>query len=62
VHHPAAVVTAYSSHPKTKKQQTFEVWQPCRAAMSKRPNTPSDGTKTNGAKTHPEAEILPTTT
>jgi hypothetical protein len=39
----------------------LKVWQPRRAARSKRPNTPSDGTKTNGPKTHPKAEALPTT-
>jgi hypothetical protein len=37
--------------------QTVKVWQPRRAARSKRPNTPSDGTKTNGAVTHPETEV-----
>jgi hypothetical protein len=42
------------------KQKAFKVWQPRRAARSKRPNTPSNGTKTNGAVTHPETEVLPT--
>jgi hypothetical protein len=43
-------------------KETFKVWQPRRAARSKQPNTlPADGTKTEGAETHPEAEVLPTT-
>jgi hypothetical protein len=42
-------------------KQTFKVWQPRRGLLeSQRPNTPSDGTKTIGAVTHPEAEVLPT--
>ena len=31
-----------------QQQQTFKVWQPQRGARSKRPNTPSDGSKHNG--------------
>ena len=34
-----------------QQQQTFKVWQPQRAARSKRPNTPSDGSKHNGFQT-----------
>jgi hypothetical protein len=37
----------------------FELWQPRRSARSKRLNAPSDGTKANGAKAHPEAEPCP---
>jgi len=33
---------------EVQQQQTFKVWQPQRAARSKRPNTPSDGSKHNG--------------
>jgi hypothetical protein len=48
------------AHHGITNKPTFKVWQPRRAARSKRPNTPSDGTKTNGAVTHPETEVLPT--
>ena len=40
----------------TKQQQTFKVWQPQRAARSKRPNTPSDGSKHNGFQTTNQAD------
>ena len=46
-------------HPLLNKpptpQQTFKVWQPQRAARSKRPNTPSDGSKHNGFQTTNQA-------
>ena len=38
-----------------QQQQTFKVWQPQRAARSKRPNTPSDGSKHNGFQTTNQA-------
>ena len=41
------------------KQQTFKVWQPQRAARSKRPNTPSDGSKHNGFQTTNQAVLIP---
>ena len=31
-----------------QQQQSLKVWQPQRAARSKQPNTPSDGSKRNG--------------
>ena len=41
-----------------QQQQTFKVWQPQRAARSKRPNTPSDGSKHNGFQTTSQAVLL----
>ena len=35
-----------------QQQQTFKVWQPPRAARSNRPNTPSDGSKTQWVPYH----------
>jgi hypothetical protein len=43
---------------KETNTQSLKVWQPRRAARWKRPKTPSDGTKANGAVTHPETEVL----
>ena len=42
-----------------QQQQTFKVWQPQRAARSKRPNTPSDGSKHNGFQTTNQAVLIP---
>ena len=42
-----------------QQQQTFKVWQPQRAARSKRPNTPSDGSKHNGFQTTNLAVLIP---
>ena len=42
-----------------EQQQTFKVWQPQRAARSKRPNTPSDGSKHNGFQTTNQAVLIP---
>ena len=49
---PALVTSPHKYSPCiNNKQQTFKVWQPQRAARSKRPNTPSDGSKHNGFQT-----------
>ena len=45
--------------PAHQQQQTFKVWQPQRAARSKRPNTPSDGSKHNGFQTTNQAVLIP---
>ena len=42
-----------------QQQQTYKVWQPQRAARSKRPNTPSDGSKHNGFQTTNQAVLIP---
>ena len=39
-----------------KTKQKFKVRQPQRAARSKRPNTPSDGSKNNGIHTTKQEE------
>ena len=44
---------------RQQQQQTFKVWQPQRAARSKRPNTPSDGSKHNGFQTTNQAVLIP---
>ena len=40
-------------------EQAFKVRQPQRAARSKQPNTPSDGSKHNGFQTTNHAELIP---
>ena len=42
-----------------QQQQALQVWQPQRAARSKRPNTPSDGSKHNGFQTTNQAVLIP---
>ena len=44
------------AHPKQTNKQKFKVRQPQRAARSKRPNTPSDGSKNNGIHTTKQEE------
>ena len=44
---------------KQTNKQTFKVWQPQRAARSKRPNTPSDGSKNNGIHTTNQVVLIP---
>ena len=48
-----------SVNPTQANKQTFKVWQPQRAARSKRPNTPSDGSKHNGFQTTNQAVLIP---
>ena len=51
--------THHLMDPKTmnkKNKQKFKVRQPQRAARSKRPNTPSDGSKNNGIHTTKQEE------
>ena len=43
----------------TTTTTTNKVWQPQRAARSKRPNTPSDGSKHNGFQTTNQAVLIP---
>ena len=52
---PAAV----NNNNKQTNKQTFKVRQPQRAARSKRPNTPSDGSKHNGFQTTNQAVLIP---
>ena len=42
-----------------QQPQIFKVWQPQRAARSKRPNTPSEGSKHNGFQTTNQAVLTP---
>ena len=51
--------SACNGEGKQQQQQTFKVWQPQRAARSKRPNTPSDGSKHNGFQTTNQAVLIP---
>ena len=44
---------------KQTNKQKCKVWQPQRAARSKRPNTPSDGSKHNGFQTTNQAVLIP---
>ena len=48
---PQAALLTYTNQRITNKQ-TFKVRRPQRAARSKRPNTPSHGSKNNGFHTH----------
>ena len=54
VSHAAMLIDIYNL-PQTNKQK-FKVRQPQRAARSKRPNTPSDGSKNNGIHTTKQEE------
>ena len=45
-----------SNMAKQKNKQKFKVRQPQRAAKSKRPNAPSDGSKNNGIQTTKQEE------
>ena len=53
--HPLIVQAERSTSKQTNKQK-FKVRQPQRAARSKRPNTPSDGSKNNGIHTTKQEE------
>ena len=54
--HPPSIPPRISFNLNQANKQKFKVRQPQRAARSKRPNTPSDGSKNNGIHTTKQEE------